>query len=161
MLKKLVEPHVEPFLYAYDWPYANEESLLCLPYSQIDIHVIHIYIQCMTKSSSKKSNSYNFDKLEKHTRASQVMESEAIAYKSGNSTVVTLPRSFGFKPGDKFKFKKVDEYGPTIEKVEEGSHDKEVEAKMRKFKKMIKSLKVPPITLTAEELDDLAEGMYD
>lgn len=74
-------------------------------------------------------------------------------FQLGSSTVVTLPKGLGIKPGEKFK---VEKSGKSVTLKKEKTTKKEIH-------KLVESLSGGLILkkdLTAEEMDDLYEESY-
>ena len=74
-------------------------------------------------------------------------------YKSGNSNVITIPSYLDIKPGDKILL-------GNITKVD--SEKNRIAKDLKIIEKMAGSIPMPEIRgMTAEQLDDFLEGVYD
>ena len=81
------------------------------------------------------------------------MRDEVTAFQLGSSTVVTIPKHLGIKPGQKLMIKK-DKKGILLK------DKKMTEAEVRKLvRSLAGGLRLKP-DLTAEQLDDLYEESY-
>lgn len=106
----------------------------------------------MTYPKKSKSSYINDSKNDSDDDQFMLKDGTFTVYKSGNSNVITIPSSWPIKAGDEIKVEKI-----TKAKSNKATIDKNI----KKLHKIAGTLDLEVKGMSAEDIDEILEGVYD